>query len=248
MVICPRHGARFDIRTGKALDAARPTSPWTRSRYGRGRRVVDGRGAARARARRPRPRRARAAWRQRGRGGARSRACRRARARGGRADDRAVPLRARRAAATPATVLELGGSRGYSAIWLAAGARYPRRPRAVASSTTRRSARDWRQNVAEAGLDELGGARRGRRARRPRRRWTTPSTSSSSTPRRTTTRRSSRSRESGSSRAASSSPTTSSPTRTRSAAYSRGPPGRPDARSRVTVPLDRGLEVSVVLA
>jgi caffeoyl-CoA O-methyltransferase len=50
-------------------------------------------------------------------------------------------------------VLEIGGSRGYSAIWLAAGVRYfTGRVVSIESDPGRAAA--WRANVAEAGLDE----------------------------------------------------------------------------------------------
>ena len=50
-------------------------------------------------------------------------------------------------------VLEIGGSRGYSTIWLAAGARYLG---GHVTSLERDSGRAvaWRENVAEAGLEE----------------------------------------------------------------------------------------------
>jgi predicted O-methyltransferase YrrM len=58
------------------------------------------------------------------------------------------------AAAVPGiNVLELGGSRGYSAIWLAAGARLEA-GRVVSIERDARRCETWRANVAEAGLDE----------------------------------------------------------------------------------------------
>lgn len=48
-------------------------------------------------------------------------------------------------------VLELGGSRGYSAIWLAAGARYLG-GRVLSLERDPRKAEAWRRNVEEAGL------------------------------------------------------------------------------------------------
>ena len=83
-------------------------------------------------------------------------------------------------------VLEIGGSRGYSTIWLAAGVRYLRRPRALArarSAQDRRVAAEHRGGRARA----VGRPRRGRRPRDARRGSTTSSTSSSSTRRRRTT-------------------------------------------------------------
>jgi predicted O-methyltransferase YrrM len=50
-------------------------------------------------------------------------------------------------------VLELGGSRGYSAIWLASGARILG-GRVLSFERDPRKAAAWRANVAEAGLDE----------------------------------------------------------------------------------------------
>ncbi len=50
-------------------------------------------------------------------------------------------------------VLELGGSRGYSAIWLAAGARILG-GRVLSVEVDPLRAELWRANVAEAGLDE----------------------------------------------------------------------------------------------
>ena len=50
-------------------------------------------------------------------------------------------------------VLEIGGSRGYSTIWLAAGARYLGGHVTSLEQDPGRTA-DWRRNVAEAGLEE----------------------------------------------------------------------------------------------
>jgi predicted O-methyltransferase YrrM len=49
-------------------------------------------------------------------------------------------------------VLEIGGSRGYSTIWLAAGARYLG-GRVLSLEVDARKCEAWRRNVAEAGLD-----------------------------------------------------------------------------------------------
>ena len=58
------------------------------------------------------------------------------------------------AAAVPGiNVLELGGSRGYSAIWLAAGARLEA-GRVVSIERDPKRCETWRANIAEAGLDE----------------------------------------------------------------------------------------------
>jgi len=58
------------------------------------------------------------------------------------------------AAAVPGVnVLELGGSRGYSAIWLAAGARIEA-GRIVSIEKDPEKCGPWRANVAEAGLEE----------------------------------------------------------------------------------------------
>jgi caffeoyl-CoA O-methyltransferase len=50
-------------------------------------------------------------------------------------------------------VLEIGGSRGYSSIWLAAGARYLG-GRIVSIEHDPAKCEAWRRNVAEAGLEE----------------------------------------------------------------------------------------------
>ena len=50
-------------------------------------------------------------------------------------------------------VLELGGSRGYSTIWLAAGARYLG-GRVLSVEHDPAKCEAWRRNVAEAGLEE----------------------------------------------------------------------------------------------
>jgi predicted O-methyltransferase YrrM len=50
-------------------------------------------------------------------------------------------------------ILEIGGSRGYSSIWLAAGARILG-GRVVSLESDPVRCADWRRNVAEAGLDE----------------------------------------------------------------------------------------------
>ncbi len=51
------------------------------------------------------------------------------------------------------SVLELGGSRGYSSIWLAAGARLLGGS-LVSFELDAERCRSWRRNIAEAGLDE----------------------------------------------------------------------------------------------
>ena len=50
-------------------------------------------------------------------------------------------------------VLEIGGSRGYSTIWLAARRPPARRPRALARADPLKI-EAWRRNIAEAGLEE----------------------------------------------------------------------------------------------
>jgi caffeoyl-CoA O-methyltransferase len=50
-------------------------------------------------------------------------------------------------------VLEIGGSRGYSGIWLGAGARYLG-GRVVSIERDGEAARRWRENVREAGLED----------------------------------------------------------------------------------------------
>ena len=50
-------------------------------------------------------------------------------------------------------MLEIGGSRGYSAIWLAAAARILG-GRVVSLEENERKVEDWRRNIADAGLEE----------------------------------------------------------------------------------------------
>jgi predicted O-methyltransferase YrrM len=54
---------------------------------------------------------------------------------------------------TDCEVLELGGSRGYSSIWLAAGVRYLG-GRVLSIENDARKAEAWRNNVADAGLED----------------------------------------------------------------------------------------------
>ena len=54
---------------------------------------------------------------------------------------------------TACEVLEIGGSRGYSAIWLAAGVRYLG-GRVLSLEHDPEKAEAWRRNVAEAGLGD----------------------------------------------------------------------------------------------
>jgi predicted O-methyltransferase YrrM len=54
---------------------------------------------------------------------------------------------------TACEVLELGGSRGYSSIWLGAGVRYLG-GRVVSVERNPAAAGRWRENVAEAGLED----------------------------------------------------------------------------------------------
>src|SRR5881296_4080600 len=54
---------------------------------------------------------------------------------------------------TDCEVLEIGGSRGYSTIWLAAGVRYLG-GRVLSLESDPRKAEAWRANIAEAGLEE----------------------------------------------------------------------------------------------
>jgi caffeoyl-CoA O-methyltransferase len=54
---------------------------------------------------------------------------------------------------TDCEVLEIGGSRGYSTIWLAAGVRYLG-GRVLSLEADPVKAEVWRRNVAEAGLEE----------------------------------------------------------------------------------------------
>ena len=54
---------------------------------------------------------------------------------------------------TACDVLEIGGSRGYSSIWLAAGVRHLG-GRVLSLESDPAKAEAWRRNVADAGLDE----------------------------------------------------------------------------------------------
>jgi predicted O-methyltransferase YrrM len=54
---------------------------------------------------------------------------------------------------TDCEVLEIGGSRGYSSIWLAAGARYLG-GRLVSLEADPAKCEAWRRNVSEAGLEQ----------------------------------------------------------------------------------------------
>jgi predicted O-methyltransferase YrrM len=54
---------------------------------------------------------------------------------------------------TDCEVLEIGGSRGYSTIWLAAGCRYLG-GRVLSLEHDPRKCEAWRRNIAEAGLDD----------------------------------------------------------------------------------------------
>jgi predicted O-methyltransferase YrrM len=54
---------------------------------------------------------------------------------------------------TDCEVLEIGGSRGYSTIWLAAGARHLG-GRVLSLEADPRKIEAWRRNIAEAGLEE----------------------------------------------------------------------------------------------
>src|SRR5206468_7087290 len=57
---------------------------------------------------------------------------------------------------TDCEVLEIGGSRGYSTIWLAAGVRYLG-GRVLSLEHDPAKVEAWRANTAEAGLEEWGG-------------------------------------------------------------------------------------------
>jgi predicted O-methyltransferase YrrM len=54
---------------------------------------------------------------------------------------------------TDCEVLEIGGSRGYSTIWLAAGARYLG-GRVLSLEHDARKIEAWRRNIADAGLED----------------------------------------------------------------------------------------------
>jgi predicted O-methyltransferase YrrM len=55
---------------------------------------------------------------------------------------------------TDCEVLEIGGSRGYSTIWLAAGVRYLG-GRVLSLESDAAKCEAWRRNVAEAGLEDI---------------------------------------------------------------------------------------------
>jgi predicted O-methyltransferase YrrM len=55
---------------------------------------------------------------------------------------------------TDCEVLEIGAGRGYSTLWLAAGVRYFA-GRVLSLERDHSCIADWRRNVAEAGLDEV---------------------------------------------------------------------------------------------
>ena len=164
VVVCPRHGANFDIRTGQAADAARRSSRSTTYPVSVERRHDRSRGPGRRlSARRARPRRARAP-----RGGGR------------RERERGVPASERSRQVAPTTgrflfalvapqagceVLEIGGSRGYSTIWLAAAARILGGTRRRRSSTIPAKCEAWRREHRRGRARGVGRARRGRRVR-----------------------------------------------------------------------------------
>jgi predicted O-methyltransferase YrrM len=54
---------------------------------------------------------------------------------------------------TDCEVLEIGGSRGYSALWLGAGVRYLG-GRVLSIENDPRKAEAWRRNISDAGLDD----------------------------------------------------------------------------------------------
>src|SRR5690242_18324257 len=54
---------------------------------------------------------------------------------------------------TDCEVLEIGGSRGYSTVWLAAGVRYLG-GRVLSVEHDPRKIEAWRRNIAEAGLED----------------------------------------------------------------------------------------------
>jgi predicted O-methyltransferase YrrM len=61
---------------------------------------------------------------------------------------------------TDCEVLEIGGSRGYSSIWLAAGVRYLG-GRVLSLEADPAKCEAWRRNIAEAGLEEWAELREG---------------------------------------------------------------------------------------
>ena len=141
---------------------------------------------------------------------------------------------------TDCEVLEIGGSRGYSTIWLAAGARYLG-GRVLSLESDPRKIEAWRRNIAEAGLEEWAELVEGDAHE-------TLATIDDvfdvvflDAEKDDYERLFQLARERRSSPARSSSPTTCSPTPTRSAHYSAARQADPTLES-VTIPLDRGLE------
>jgi predicted O-methyltransferase YrrM len=61
---------------------------------------------------------------------------------------------------TDCEVLEIGGSRGYSSIWLAAGVRYFG-GRVLSLENDRAKCEAWRRNIADAGLEDWAEIREG---------------------------------------------------------------------------------------
>ena len=226
--ICPRHGANFDIRTGEPLTLAglEPVETFpVASRTGSSRCEADLMLDDRVRAVLERLEAEDA-----GRARAQALPASSARAQVAR-DDRAVPLRARRAAVR---IARCSRSAARAATRRSGSRRAPATSAGVCSrsSPIRPRSRPGGANIAEAGLEEMGRARRGRRVR------------DAAADRRRLRPRLPRRREGGlrgalpararqgSSRARSSSPTTCSPTRRRSAPTRR--PARPTRPSRAS--------------
>ena len=141
-------------------------------------------------------------------------------------------------------ILEIGGSRGYSAIWLASAARILGGT-VVSLESDPAKCEAWRANIEEAGLAEWADSSTETRSRRCRR-WRMSSTSCSSMRKRRTTRRCSgspaRSLELGALVIAD-----NVLSHEELHPYSAARQADPSLVS-VTVPLDRGLELSTVLS
>ena len=142
-------------------------------------------------------------------------------------------------------VLEIGGSRGYSTIWLAA-ASATSAAASSRSSTTRRKCEAWRRNIAEAGLDEWAELVEGDAFE------TLPAIDDVfdivflDAEKDDYERLFELARDEGRARRALGRRQRPLP-RGHARRVLAGPAGRPRRSSRVTVPLDRGLELSVVL-
>ena len=145
---------------------------------------------------------------------------------------------------TDCEVLEIGGSRGYSTIWLGAGVRHLG-GRVLSLEHDPAKCEAWRRNIARGRARGDVRARRGRRLPddpRDRRRLRRRVPRRREGPVRRAVRTRAPEARAGCGRRCGQRPLPRRPTR----GVLGGTPGRPDAES-VTVPIDRGIELSVVL-